>query len=157
MNGNGGPGCGTVNSPDDSAVGTLTVASINQANVLPSFDSRGPSFSGAIGPDLCAPGVQIHSAYSTADNAYATLTNSGSDSSHTGGAVALLRNRNRNLNFGQILQLLGNNTNRDLPLTGQNCGEIPSDTEFPNNVYGYGMVYVYAVFRALDESRKLRA
>jgi subtilisin family serine protease len=115
----------------------IAVASTQADDSPAASSSVGPAVDGKIKPELCAPGVNIRSAWSTGDNTYQVLSGTSMATPHVAGAAALLISQNPNLTYAEVKDLLQNNADRDLPDTGRTCGGIPS-TEFPNNQYGYG-------------------
>ncbi|CAL8145234.1 unnamed protein product [Orchesella dallaii] len=133
--GNSGPSCGTANSPGDSDL-VIGVGATTANDGIASFSSLGPSTSGAIKPDISAPGQNVRSAWYTSDSAYNTISGTSMACPHIAGMTALLLSRNPNLTYDQVRDLLKDNTDRDLA-SANTCGGTPP-TEFPNNIYGFG-------------------
>jgi len=135
--GNSGPSCGTANSPGDSA-NVIGVGATTATDGIASFSSLGPARSGAVKPDVSAPGQNVRSAWYTSDTAYNTISGTSMACPHVAGTTALLLARNPNLTYDQVKNLLTENTDRDLA-NAATCGNTPPG-EFPNNVYGWGRI-----------------
>lgn len=58
---------------------------------------------------------------------------------HTSGVVGLLKAHNANLSYEQIKSLIQDSATRTGLGMATYCGGIPI-TEFPNNVYGHGLL-----------------
>ncbi len=149
--GNEGPGCGTIGDPpayfSDYVV---TVGAINHRNdSLAYFSSRGPSKStGAIGPDIVAPGVFIRS--SVPGGGYASFSGTSMSGPHVTGAVALMWSASEKLRgkFMETRDILRDST---APLQmDQTCAGIPSTT-IPNHSFGHGNVNIYTAVTKAQE------
>ncbi len=65
--------------------------------VIASFSCTGPTDDGRIKPDIVADGIGLYSTYSTADNAYATMSGTSMASPNACGSLALLQQHYHNL------------------------------------------------------------
>ena len=65
--------------------------------VLAGFSCTGPTDDGRIKPDIVADGVGLYSTYSTADNAYATMTGTSMATPNCVGSLGLLQEHYHNL------------------------------------------------------------
>jgi subtilisin family serine protease len=154
--GNEGPACGTVEAPPALYDAALSVGAQDLDNQAAGFSSRGPAETGSgrqLKPDLVAPGVDIRSAI---PGGYAALPGTSMAGPHVTGAVALLWSAAPDL-IGDIdrTEALLIETAQRLTVDavcasggsepGVVCGcgdDAPASS--PNNVYGWGMVDVWA-------------
>ncbi len=151
--GNDGPGCRTIKDPPAHHSDlTLSVGAHNHRNNrIASFSSRGPSrFDKGIGPDLTAPGVQIRSSIPGGGYASGQWSGTSMASPHVVGAVALMWSANKAL-IGKIDETVKIITHTAVATEAKGeCAGV-AGTDVPNNVYGYGLLDVYAaVTKALE-------
>lgn len=120
------------------------------------YSSVGPTFDGRIKPDVMAPGTNIISAYSSfyiehnpdardlnsdiahfpfRGRTYAWNSNAGTSMSTpaVGGAIALWLEANPRLSPSDVLDILS-----------RTCTHYDPSLSYPNNLYGYGQIDVYA-------------
>jgi len=146
--GNSGPACETIASPSDYDI-VLSIGATDVNDTLGVFSSRGPATSlpqfSQQKPFICAPGVNIRSAYNTGDNSYKTLSGTSMSSPHVAGAVAILLSKKSTLNFDQIENILSMSASKNLnePTAPVICGSI-SYNVYPNYIYGYGRLNLTA-------------
>ncbi len=147
--GNSGPGSTTITEPKNintSLVNSWATAAIDGPTYLggsndpiTSFSSRGPSICGGTGsllikPEASAPGNNVRS--SVIGGGYSSFSGTSMAAPHVVGAIALLRQFAPNLTGLQI-KLALYNTAKDLGTPGE------------DNVYGTGLIDVYAAFLSL--------
>ena len=147
--GNSGPNNSTVNSPqriNTSEVNTFCVGSVNGNLAFPypisNFSTRGPSQCSGIGslaihPEVVAPGQNVRSAWD--QNNYNTISGTSMAAPHVSGAVLLLKEA--------FLYLSGEDILWALYLSAVDLGILGED-----NVYGMGMIDVYAAFQYLTQN-----
>ena len=91
---------------------------------------------GLIRPDVCAPGVDIKSAYYIGNNGYTTMSGTSMATPCTAGCISLLLSKNINATPEEICQVLEETA---VPLaTGK------------SNTYGYGRIDVLAAINAMS-------
>ena len=166
--GNEGPACGTVEAPPALYDAALTVGALGRSSQAAGFSSRGPVVVGdstsLIKPDLVAPGIDIRSAI---PGSYAALPGTSMAGPHVAGAVALLWSADPTL-IGEIdrTEALLTETAQRLTIDAVCAGNAPEvDTRIvcgcaddaqdsvPNNVYGWGMLDVWAAMQMLLEGQ----
>ncbi|MHA1636993.1 MAG: S8 family peptidase, partial [Candidatus Thorarchaeota archaeon] len=140
--GNSGPDSGTV---DESGYNMITVGSMNDKNTqtrtddeISSFSSRGPTDSGAIKPDVVAPGsgiVSTSNIWETDDN-FESASGTSYAVPHISGAVALLYDyRFTDTEYYKAL----------LIQTAEDYGNIGPDGD-----YGWGYIDLGAAYQQKD-------
>ena len=145
--GNEGPASGTVGFPAMLAFSELNVFSIGAVNgnnsslPISDFSSRGPTAcideegSLQIKPEVVAPGYSVRSA--SGHNEYANLSGTSMSCPHVSGALLLLREAYPEVSAYQLKNALYQ--------TAIDLGEPGED-----NVYGRGMIDVYAAYQFLE-------
>ncbi|MBI3942636.1 MAG: S8 family serine peptidase [Chloroflexi bacterium] len=147
--GNSGPSCSTINTPPGLEDSAITIGATDSNDNIASFSSRGPiaiDGSNRPKPDLVAPGVGVRSSYP--GGGYTSLGGTSMASPHVAGVAVLLWSAfpvlRRNVDYTEYVL---EQTARHLT-TSQRCGE-DTDTQMPNNVFGYGRIDVLAAFNFL--------
>jgi len=132
--GNIGPACATLGSPGDYPE-SYTVGAVDQRGAVASYSARGNPASGAVKPDIVAPGEMVLS--SVPDGRYSYYSGTSMAAPHLSGAVALLWSAAPSLT-GDIARTRAilDRTAHDHDDTS--CGGTAAD----NNVYGEGMLDV---------------
>ena len=154
--GNNGSSCGTLGSPGDNLT-AFNVGSTTNADAISSFSSRGPNpFTGAVGPEISAPGSSINSSTSTSDSSYGLLSGTSMAGPHNAGAVALLWSLEPDL-VGKVAQTEALLRGTAVPLTSstQSCGGV-SGLQIPNNTFGWGRLDVKAAADMVYQAGVLR-
>lgn len=131
----------TITSPGNTADPTTITAYDPVTEGIGTFSSRGYTRIGRVKPDLAAPGVNI--TCPTLGNGYGSVSGTGAATAHTAGIVAMV------LEWASIEQ-------NYIPINGFIIKELlirgakrnPTLT-YPNNIWGYGKVDVYGLFRML--------
>ncbi|MEO0202454.1 MAG: S8 family serine peptidase [candidate division WOR-3 bacterium] len=140
--GNKGPNSNTIYSPGDYPI-VIGVGAVNFDDTVVNFSSRGPAPSTSpynnttywsrpdwnyIKPDIMAPGYKI---YSTIRNGlYADGYGTSMASPHVAGVIALMLEKNPDLDYYQVYQILTDIAN------DRNCNEV----FWPNNNCGWGRI-----------------
>jgi len=143
-NGNSGPGAGTANSPGNFPI-VIGVGATDANDDIASFSSRGPAPNqppwndpqywprpdwNLIKPNISAPGVNVTS--SLPGGSYGNMSGTSMACPHVAGAIAILYQKNPNLTFTDVYNLL-------LDYARQ----VPQGAPYPNNRYGWGILNVY--------------
>ena len=146
--GNSGPNNSSVNSPqriNTSEVNTFCVGSVNGNISFPhpisNFSTRGPSqcsSSGplAIHPEVVAPGQNVRSAWE--QNNFNTISGTSMAAPHVSGAILLLKEAFPFLSGEELLWALY-------------LSAVDLGTPGEDNIYGMGMIDVYAAFQHLSQ------
>ncbi len=147
--GNFGPNNTTISSPqriNTSEVNTFSVGSVNGNFSFPypisSFSSIGPTQCPGIGslsihPEVVAPGQNVRSAWGT--DTFNTISGTSMAGPHVSGAILLLKEAYPYLTGEELLWALY--------LTAIDLGDPGED-----NVYGMGMIDVFAAFQYLAQT-----
>jgi subtilisin family serine protease len=148
--GNSGPNCSSAHSPGDNW-NSFGVGATDNTDTIASFSGRGPApYTGALKPQISAPGVNVCS--SVPGNGYSCAYSGTSMATpHASGAVALLWSAVPDL-IGQIDTSAWILEQNALPLTTtEGCGgDTPTDV--PNNTYGWGRLDILAAVTAARAS-----
>jgi serine protease AprX len=114
--GNDGPFARTIGAPG-AARKVITVGATDKQDALASFSSRGPTSDGRVKPDLCFPGVGIHSCRasgtamgSVINDFYTTASGTSMATPHATGSSALLLQARPELTPQAIKDALMNTT-----------------------------------------------
>lgn len=99
--GNSGPKAGSITSPGTSPA-VITVGSINSNGEVPDFSSRGPTATGAIKPDLLAPGMDVLSLDASTNKRYLRQSGTSMSAPAVAGAAACLHAANPKLTPAQV-------------------------------------------------------
>lgn len=143
--GNGGPACGTVDTPPSLYDSVFSVAAIDRSGDVAGFSSRGPvsvDGSGRSKPDIAAPGVEVFS--SLPGGTYGANSGTSMAGPHLAGVVALLWSAQPEL-IGDI-----DRTEQILIETAQPYSGVRSgcfEGSIPNTAVGYGIVDAYAAVK----------
>lgn len=153
--GNNGSSCGTLGSPGDNLT-AFNVGSTTNTDAISSFSSRGPNpFTGAVGPEISAPGSSIYSSTSSSDTSYGNMSGTSMAGPHNAGAVALLWSLEPDL-IGKVAQTEALLRGTAVPLTSaQTCGGV-SGSQVPNNTFGWGRLDVKAAADMVYQAGVLR-
>ncbi|MBN1304559.1 MAG: S8 family serine peptidase [Anaerolineales bacterium] len=149
--GNDGPACETLQTPMALYDATFSVGAVDQFGNIAEFSSRGPvtiDGSGRTKPDIMAPGVGVFS--SLPGGSYGENSGTSMAGPHVAGAVALLWSAQPSLigDINRTEQILIETAQPYTGYVGTACGS----GDHPSNVYGYGLLDVYAaVKKALNE------
>lgn len=128
--GNEGPDPETIRSPADRATSPLnafSVGAVDNARVITSFSSRGPSScdNSQIKPEVVAPGVSIRSSYK--DGTYYLMTGTSMAAPYVAGLVALIRQYNPDATVEEIKNALIQ-------------AAVDLGAEGEDNAYGHGFI-----------------
>lgn len=132
-------------TPPATALHGLSVTAYNPTtnSVIPEA-GRGYTRNGQVKPDVAAPGEQIACAYP--GGRYGNLTGTGSAAAHAAGIIALLFEWA--IVRGNFTLMTGNDANQ-LIIRGANRGQISQ--EFPNRIWGYGVIDIYNVLQRMGQ------
>jgi len=149
--GNSGSSCSSVDTPAAIYDASFSVGSVNSADNISSFSSRGPvTLDGSLRlkPDVSAPGENIRS--SVPGTGYAFFSGTSMAGPHVAGLVALTISAQACFE-GDVDAIEQYVKAHVLPrTTTQSCGGVPG-SGVPNNTYGYGALR--AAFPVATECR----
>lgn len=117
--GNSGPSVGSMSVPG-GLPNAYAVGAVNQTDQLASFSSRGPIEWDGVSynkPDICAPGVKVHS--SMPNGSYRVSSGTSMATPHVAGVVALIIQSNPSLTVEQVKEILNSSAT---PLPVKECG-----------------------------------
>jgi len=143
--------CNTINFPLATYRSAFTVGALDATgngtpiNDIAYYSSLGPVSDNPIEgvlyrkPDISAPGTNVRSSVSGSDTAYAAFSGTSMAGPHVAGLVALIISANPALR-GHVDTIEDIIESTATPLTSDlGCGG-DSDTQVPNNVFGYGAI-----------------
>lgn len=117
-----------------AAVNAVTNYTAPSSVVMSSFSSWGPTDDGRIKPDISGCGVNVYSASSSSNTAYATLSGTSMASPNVTGTLTLIQQHYKNLNSGQFMRSA---TLRGLVIhTADEAGSAPG----PDYRFGWGLL-----------------
>ena len=128
--------------------GIITISTYNASNgSLFINSSRGYTRTGAVKPDLAAPGVEVYgplsSSASSGRNAYGRKTGSSIAAALAAGGAALLVNWGLSRNPPRYF------TNREIKSLMIRGASRSSNFLYPNREWGYGTLNIYQIFQSL--------
>jgi subtilisin family serine protease len=142
------PGCNTIHHPLARYPEAFTVGSTTHTtDTISDFSSRGPAAIDPenpaepfyLKPNISAPGSSIRSALRGSDTEYGSLSGTSMAGPHVAGLVALVISANPALagNVDRIEEIIEQSAAKKT--TTEACGG-DSDTQVPNNTYGWGRI-----------------
>lgn len=144
--GNGGPTCGSINTPSAMYAEAFTVGNTGPYDSISPSSSRGPvtvDGSGRLKPDVAAPGTGIYSTLPQGN--YSLLSGTSMAGPHVAGVAALILSARPELK-GQVETVEGLIERTAVHLTTQEtCGGTAGQS--PNNVYGWGRVDAWNAYQ----------
>jgi subtilisin family serine protease len=146
--GNSGSSCNTVTDPPAIYLSAYTVGSTTSSDSMSYFSSRGyATGTGAMKPEIVAPGSGVRSAYNSSDSAYTTMDGTSMAGPHVAGAVALLWSAHSCfLNRQDDTQTALSAAALDLPGIVEGCGG--NYATGPNNTWGNGRLDILSAVNA---------
>ncbi|RHY85385.1 hypothetical protein DYB26_012030 [Aphanomyces astaci] len=148
---NGTKGCAYSIYPAASPQ-VIAVGGTDFTDFLDPHSSLGPSVRNRLKPDISAPGVLIRSASSDNDVDYSWKSGTSMAAPHVSGAITLYLSANEDATYDQVYTALTNNVDTDtLTPPNKTCGGIPN-TQYPNNLFGYGRVNIFKAVTALPST-----
>ncbi|NEC06569.1 S8 family serine peptidase [Streptomyces sp. SID7909] len=158
--GNTGPGRSTVASPGTART-ALTVGAVDSQDRLAAFSGRGPTATGALKPEITAPGVGIVAARATGTHIgkdvgeyYTALDGTSMATPHVAGAAALLKQQHPGWRAGRLKDALVSaaRTSPDDEVYEQGAGRVAVDRASAQSVTATGTADFGDV---RDEERKV--
>lgn len=146
--GNDGAECMTIAFPLGIYDSSFTVGATDFSDQMASFSSRGPvvsDLSMRIKPNVVAPGVGVRSSVET--GGYSEFSGTSMSGPHVAGLVALMFSAAPDLK-GDVDAVREIIQQTAVPITsGETCGGT-SDSDIPNNTFGYGRIDALAAVEA---------
>jgi subtilisin family serine protease len=139
--GNGGPSCGTIDTPAIST-NAFAIGATQQDSTIAPFSAHGPTYDGRVKPDLVAPGTGIYAPFG--NGRFVSLSGTSMATPMVSGAVALLWSANPAL-IGEVATTEQILRNTATPLYTERCGSLLNN--LPNNAFGMGLLNVEAAVR----------
>ncbi|RHY97515.1 hypothetical protein DYB31_016594, partial [Aphanomyces astaci] len=140
---NGNYGCNISSYPAVSPH-VIAVGATDRDDRLWRKSSLGPSRRNRLKPDISAPGVGIRSASNVSDEKDTRSTGTSLAAPHVSGAIALYLSENKGASYDEVYTALANNVDTDtLTLPNNICGVKVTNTQYPNNIYGYGRLNIF--------------
>jgi subtilisin family serine protease len=144
--GNTGPFCGSVEDPPAPYRDVFTVGAVNRNREVIELSSRGPTDTGAVKPDVVAPGARVLSAMP--GGGYAKLSGTSMAAPHVAGVVALMWSANPAL-IGDLARTGDILRGTARPATPTYLSHRTRDRcEQGANITGAGIVDAFAAVRA---------
>jgi hypothetical protein len=133
-----------------AAVGAVNILSGGYTGpasvVMSSFSSWGPTDDGRIKPDFVTPGVQITSAYSTADDAYGTINGTSMASPGAAGSLFLLQQHYKNTKSGAFMRAAS------LKGIAIHTAEEAGDDPGPDYRFGWGLLNLEKAINVINNT-----
>jgi serine protease AprX len=149
--GNDGDQCNTILFPLAVYDSSFTVGATDNSDAMASFSSRGAvvsDLSMRIKPNVVAPGVDTLSAWNDGD--YNTISGTSMAGPHVAGLAALVLSAEPKL-IGRTRDVRALIENTAVPIvSGETCSGT-SDTDIPNNTWGYGRIDALAAIQGLPK------
>ncbi|MBX7240362.1 MAG: S8 family peptidase [Bacteroidia bacterium] len=146
--GNNGSSCNTVNSPAAIFQNSFSVGATDFFDNATGFSSRGDvtvDGSNRRKPDVVAPGLFVRSC--VPGGGYASLSGTSMAGPHVAGAVALLISAKPSL-AGEVDSIIYFLQTTAKPLTTDEACGGDSNTDVPNNTFGYGRIDIFEAVKA---------
>ncbi len=146
--GNNGSACNSVNSPAAIFQNSFSIGATDFFDNATGFSSRGDvtvDGSNRRKPDVVAPGLFVRSC--VPGGGYASLSGTSMAGPHVAGAVALLISAKPSL-AGEVDSIIYYLQTTAKPLTTEEACGGDSNTDVPNNTYGYGRIDIFEAVKA---------
>ncbi len=129
--GNSGPNINSVSSPG-VAPEALTVGAVDSADTVAGFSGRGPTDTGAVKPEITAPGVAITAARSATgthgtpvDQYYSAMSGTSMATPHVAGAAAILAQQHPDWSAAALKSaLIASTEDTGAPVNDQGAGRL---------------------------------